>query len=246
MSAARAQGFQVATLHGRVASSLAGGSAAKAHGFTLVEILLATVLLAAALALAFATLRASTATVQRGEALAQRSEHMRAVDGFLRARLAGARFQGFEVDSASGLPLRFVGEESRMRFVADLPDYLGHGGPYVHELFAEQDGEGVRLMLGLRVQQPLDGAMPLDTGEQRPPELLAEGLQSVRFRYRALDADGRLGNWQAQWPMPERLPLQVEIAIRDGRGEDWPTLRVALPMGALTGPATAADPGLKR
>jgi general secretion pathway protein J len=221
-------------------------SVLRARGFTLVEILLATVLLASALALAFATLRASTMTVQRGEALAQRSEQMRAVDGFLRARLAGARFQGFEVDSASGLPLRFVGEESRMRFVADLPDYLGHGGPYVHELFAEQDGDGVRLMLGLRVQQPLDGTMPLDPGGQRPPELLAEGLQSVRFRYRALDADGRLGEWDGQWATPERLPLQVEVAIRDGRGEDWPTLRVALPMGALTGPATTADPGLRR
>lgn len=246
MTAARARGFNPATPQSGVAFSRAGGSAAKAHGFTLVEILLATVLLAAALALAFATLRASTATVQRGEALAQRSEHMRAVDGFLRARLAGARFLGFEVDDASGLPLRFVGDQSRMRFVADLPDYLGHGGPYVHELFAEADGDGVRLMLGLRVQQPLDGTMPLDAGEQRPPELLAEDLQSVRFRYRTLDADGRLGEWQPQWATPERLPLQVEVAIRDGRGVDWPTLRVALPMGALTGPATAADPGLKR
>jgi general secretion pathway protein J len=221
-------------------------SHARACGFTLVEILLATVLLAAALALAFATLRASTATVQRGEALAQRSEHMRAVDGFLRGRLAGARFLGFEVDDASGLPLRFVGEESRMRFVADLPDYLGHGGPYVHELFAEEDGDGVRLMLALQVQQPLDVTMPLDPREQRPPELLAGDLESVRFRYRALDADGRLGEWQVQWQTPERLPLQVEVAIRDGRGVDWPTLRVALPMGSLTGPATAADPGLKR
>jgi general secretion pathway protein J len=246
MSAARASGFNPATPLRGVAFSRAGGSAAKAHGFTLVEILLATVLLAAALALAFATLRASTATVQRGEAMAQRSEHMRAVDGFLRARLAGARFQGFELDSASGLPLRFFGEESRMRFVADLPDYLGHGGPYVHELFAVDGGDGVRLLLGLRVQQPLDATMPLDPGEQRPPELLAEGLQSVRFRYRALDADGRLGEWQAQWPTPERLPLQVEIAIRDGRGEDWPMLLVALPMGASLGPATASGPGLRR
>jgi general secretion pathway protein J len=219
---------------------------ARTSGFTLVEILLATVLLAAALALAFATLRAATATVQRGEALAQRSERMRAVDGFLRARLAAARFQGLEIDDGSGLPVRFVGDQARMRFVADLPDYLGHGGPYVHDLFVEPDDEGVRLMLGLRVQQPLDGALALDPRDERPPEPLAEGLQSVRFRYRALDADGRLGEWQAQWPTPERLPLQVEVAIRDGRGEDWPTLRVALPLGASTGPATAADPGLKR
>ena len=41
------------------------------RGFTLIEILLATALLAAGLALAFATLRAAGATAERGEALAQ-------------------------------------------------------------------------------------------------------------------------------------------------------------------------------
>ena len=48
----------------------------RASGFTLIEVLLATVLLAAGLALAFATLRSSTALVGRGESMAQRNEHM--------------------------------------------------------------------------------------------------------------------------------------------------------------------------
>src|SRR5690606_4961281 len=60
------------------------------RGFTLIEVLLATTLLALGLALAFATLRAATATVERGEVIAARSERMRAVDGFLRRRLAQA------------------------------------------------------------------------------------------------------------------------------------------------------------
>jgi general secretion pathway protein J len=54
------------------------------RGFTLIEVLLATVLLAAGLALAFATLRSATAMVQRGESIAQRNERIRAVEGFLR------------------------------------------------------------------------------------------------------------------------------------------------------------------
>jgi general secretion pathway protein J len=49
------------------------------RGFTLLEILMSMTLLAAGLALGFATLRAATATVQRGEALADRTERMRAV-----------------------------------------------------------------------------------------------------------------------------------------------------------------------
>lgn len=76
----------------------AGSVKSPQRGFTLIEVLLATVLLATGLALAFATLRASTATVERGEALAQRSERMRAVEGFLRRRLASAQPIGFAID----------------------------------------------------------------------------------------------------------------------------------------------------
>ena len=98
-------------------------------GFTLIEVLLATALLAAALALGFATLSAATATVNRSETLARENERMRAVANFLRLRIASARAIGFALDKDTGAPIRFVGSADRMRFVADLPDYLGRGGP---------------------------------------------------------------------------------------------------------------------
>ena len=207
------------------------------RGFTLIEVLLATVLLAAGLALAFTTLRAATATAQRGEAMAQRNERMRAVAGFLRARLVAVKPLAFGIDRDTGLPLRFIGEPGRMRFVADLPAYLGHGGPYVHEVFVaegqDRSGDaGVDLLLALSVRQPLGVTA---TGEADPPEPLARDLQSVRFRYRALDAEGRPGEWQDQWLARERLPMQVEITVLDGEGRAWPRLVVALPLaGTVT------------
>jgi len=203
------------------------------RGFTLIEVLLATVLLAAGLALAFTTLRAATATAQRGEELAQRSERMRAVAGFLRARLQATRTQAFGLDRDSGLPLRFIGGAGHLRFVADLPDYLGHGGPYVHDFqVVPSDTAGrVDLLLTLSVWQPLDN---MEAIEPDPPELLAGGLQAVRFRYRALAADGRPGEWQEEWKAVERLPMQVEIMVRDGEGRDWPRIVVALPLAGTT------------
>ena len=42
--------------------------------------------------------------------------------------------------TASALPQRFIGEPDRMRFVADLPDYLGRGGPYLHDFDRRSDG----------------------------------------------------------------------------------------------------------
>ena len=207
-----------------------------ARGFTLIEVLLATVLLAAGLALAFTSLRAATATAQRGEAMAQRNERMRAVSGFLRARLVAVKPHAFAIDQDTGLPLRFTGDATQMRFVADLPEYLGHGGPYLHTLYlapaASGGGDRVDLMLALAVQQPLD----VDTDvPPEPPEPLARDLQAVQFRYRALDADGRLGEWRVDWQAPERLPLQVEVTVRDGAGRAWPPLVVALPLaGTVT------------
>jgi len=196
------------------------------RGFTLIEVLLATVLLAAGLAVAFATLRAATATAQRGEVLAQRSEHMRAVEGFLRRRIGGTRPVAFGVDQETGTVRRFEGDATHMRFVADLPDYLGRGGPYLHELTVIDGAGGKRLEVAFTL---VLGADTFAEAQPRPPELLAD-VQEARFRYRSLDADNRLGEWQERWEFPDRLPLQVEVTVRDAHGRTWPPMVIALPL----------------
>jgi general secretion pathway protein J len=199
-----------------------------ARGFTLVEVLLATVLLAAGLTLAFATLVAATRSAGSGETMADRSERMRAVEGFLRSRLTGTRPIAFGLDQASALPQRFIGEPDRMRFVADLPNYLGRGGPYLHDFAIEDAGEGRRITLGLRMVQ----AGNVIEEEPAPPEVLVDGLESARFRYRALDGEGGLGEWRERWDTPEQLPVLVEVRLRDADGNAWPPLVVWLPLGA--------------
>lgn len=196
------------------------------RGFTLIEVLLATVLLAAGLALAFATLRAATTTAQRGESLAQRSERMRAVEGFLRKRLASALPMSFGVDSSTGLAQRFIGEPQRIRFVADVPDYLGRGGPYLHDVVAN-DAQG--LTIGFAMVQ---AGQIVEERTPRAPESLVPDLQSLRLRYRGLNNDGTLSDWQETWSTSDRLPLQVSIEIRSASIGDWPRLVVALPQAA--------------
>ncbi|RYY94793.1 MAG: prepilin-type N-terminal cleavage/methylation domain-containing protein, partial [Comamonadaceae bacterium] len=122
-----------------------GGRAANAAGFTLIEVLLATGLLAVGLALGFATLRAAGATAQRGEAMADRNERIRAVSDFLRRRIGGAQGIVFELDPATGASKRFEGDANTMRFVADLPDYLGRGGPHLHAFGVGRGDEAHRV-----------------------------------------------------------------------------------------------------
>lgn len=199
--------------------------ATKVRGFTLIEVLLATVLLAGGLALAFATLVAATKTVNRGESIAGHSERIRAVEGFLRKRLTATRPVAFGTDPGSALPQRFIGESERLRFVADLPDYLGRGGPYLHDFTIERDGDDRRITLALTMVQA--GEL-IEERQPRAPEVLVEGLRDARFRYRARDENGELGDWQEQWRSVEQLPLLVEVTLTDADGRAWPPLVVGL------------------
>lgn len=206
--------------------------ASRAAGFSLIEVLLATVLLSAGLALAFSTLGAATKTTQRGEEMASRSERIRAVEGFMRKRLSQARSIPFAFDKDGGLPQRFVGESDRMRFVADLPDYLGRGGPYMHEFAVDEvDGER-RITLALAVVQ---SGQTIEEEQEIPPEPLTEGVGEVTFRYRALKPDGTLDEWKDKWEAVEQLPLMVEVNIADADGYQWPPMVVALRLAGSTG-----------
>jgi general secretion pathway protein J len=199
----------------------------RARGFTLIEVLIAMVLLVAGLSLAFATLGAATRTTTRGEAMAGRSERMRAVEGFLRARLTGTRPIPFDIDQSRAIAIRFIGERERMRFVADIPDYLGRGGPYLHDFRIEDAGEGVRMTLALSMVQ---AGKTVEERDPRPPEQLVGNLREARFRYRALDQEGRLGEWLDTWEATEQLPLLVEVTMVDRDGVPWPPLMVSLPL----------------
>ncbi len=116
-----------------------------------------------------------------------------------------------------------------MRFVADTPDYLGRGGPHLHELAVEDQGEGVRLTVALTMVQA--GTL-VPERPPRPPEALVEDMGEIRFRYRAMTADNRLGEWQDTWEDIERMPLQVQVLLRDRDGRDWPALIVSLPLAS--------------
>ena len=173
------------------------------RGFTLIEILLATALLASGLALAFTTLRAATATATRGESLAQRSERMRAVAGFLRARLVAARPVPFDLDEDSGLARRFRGAPDAMAFVADLPDYLGRGGPYLHRFSVEGTRDEQRIEVEFL---PVQGGAVVETPEPLAPEALP-----LQVEIRVEDVHGRA--WP---PLVVALPLAGSYAVPAG------------------------------
>jgi len=200
------------------------------QGFTLIEILLATAVLAFGLTLAIAALRAASASVQRGEQEAGRSEQVRVVQQFLRRQLGATRPLPFAMDAQTFVATVIKGEPDSLRFVAPMPGYLSRGGPYLQTLRIEDDGEHQRIEFSA---QMLVGLEAIEEAQPRPPFVLLDDLVEARFEYRGIDQTGILSVWLPRWEIEDRLPMQVRLKVRFADSAVvWPPFVVVLPLAA--------------
>ncbi|GAB2490007.1 prepilin-type N-terminal cleavage/methylation domain-containing protein [Arenimonas alkanexedens] len=212
------------------------------RGFSLIEVLLATALLAAGIALAFATLRNATVATGRAEDMAQRNERLRAVQSFLRRQVEDALPLPIEIDGSTGRTIMFVADKDEMQLVAPMPGYLSHGGPHLQTFRLVRGRDGLRLEFEHQLLTP-DGPL----ANEREPEILLEGIADGGFGFRTLDQDGRPGAWTARWDTPDSMPRLVRLELRMGdERAQFPTLLVAPRQAAAAAagwaPARADDP----
>ena len=213
----------------------------RARGFSLIEVMLATALLAAGMALAFATLLNSTRATERAETLAQRSERLRAVQAFVRRQVEGALAIPYEYDAGTGESTLFLADGDEVKFVAPMPGYLSRGGPYVQTFRLVRGGEGLRLEFEHQLLTP-DG--PIDS--EREPEILLDGIAEGAFAFRTLTDQGEPGDWLPRWDESGRMPrlVKLELRLRDP-GAAWPALVVAPRQAGsvVSGPVAGLVPG---
>ena len=97
-------------------------------GFTLVELTVALVLMAAIAAVLFGSLSLAARTWDGGEAKAHEVSDMRAAQAYLRSQISAQYPQ--RMWRAEELPLMFGGEREEMRYTAALPERVAEGGVY--------------------------------------------------------------------------------------------------------------------
>jgi general secretion pathway protein J len=201
----------------------------RASGFSLIEVLLATALLAAGLALAFGAMLNATRATERAEAMAQRQERLRAVQGFLRRQLNGALAMSFEYNEGTGESKVFEADERMLRFVAPMPGYLSRGGPYLQTFRLAPGRNGLQLEFEHQLLTP-EG--PIEA--EREPEVLLDGIAEGAFALRTLDAQGEPGGWSGRWDEPENIPrlVRLELRLREP-GASWPRLVAAPRLGGV-------------
>jgi general secretion pathway protein J len=206
------------------------------HGFTLIELTVALVLLALIGSVLYGSLSLAGDSWNRGEAKAQRVNEMRSAQDFLRRTLTAQHPLRFQ--KVIEKPLYFLGTRESLSYAAPLPGRAG-GGMYYFRLTASGEGDNGRLMLARVIPDYAAQAVP-DFGSAEST-VLATGISSVRFGYFGRDpgsADSVAPTWRDRWDDPQRLPDLIRVDVTLGGGVGWPTLvvepRIAPEAGCLT------------
>lgn len=186
-------------------------------GFTLIEALLASSLLALLLALLFSILEVGGRFWSRTEAQLEPLLGDWTLERFLRTTLSRATSWNVEGEHFS-----FEGEGDRLAFIATLP-YAPSVGPLRFQLYRE----GGRLLVEV---------VPIGGEAERGEHLLLEGVKRLAFRYFGSELAGGEPSWHERWE-GEPLPLLVEVVVEQEGVPPWPpivlSLRQSAPLAAF-------------
>ncbi|HKE48088.1 MAG TPA: prepilin-type N-terminal cleavage/methylation domain-containing protein [Rhodanobacteraceae bacterium] len=198
-------------------------------GFTLLEVMLAIVLLALLLAGTWGAIRTAVHAMHSGEAAIDRTNRLRVAEEFMRRQISRILPLAYGTDDSTGSNFVFEGKGDFMRFVAPMPGYLSKGGPYVQTLRLEHSrGGGMALVF---TDAMLNG---FDLEDQKAsamePAVLLDQIQDGRFEYRTLDDQGELTDWSSEWDDPSVTPVMVRIAItmRPEARVEFPDMEIPL------------------
>jgi general secretion pathway protein J len=188
-------------------------------GFTLIEVVLAMILVGLIMAIAVGGIRMSRKAAESGERRVEATNSIRVTQEFLRKQFSRALPLAFAADRAEGRNFVFEGDDREVTFVAPMPGYLSSGGPYVQALSIER-GE-------LRF---LHRMLLSDEDDEVEPVVLLDRIRRGRFEYRGIDEQGRLSDWDDEWEDASRTPMMIRLSLEFERnsGLTWPTLEVPL------------------
>jgi general secretion pathway protein J len=216
-------------------------------GFSLLEVLLAVILLALLIAGAYSGIHAAANAMRAGEAAIDRTDRLRTAQEFLRHQLSRILPLPYSQDDSSGTAFVFEGKDQFMRFVAPMPGYLSRGGPYVQTLELAPGKDGLQLVFNDTMLNGFEVGKDKDNDVE--PVVLLDHIRDGRFEYRTLDDQGQLTDWSSDWRDPSITPVMVRIrlAMVSGAQATWPSLDVPMMLsaGAVRSSFVATPPQIR-
>jgi len=186
-------------------------------GFTLVELVVAMVLLAAMMLLLYSGLNFAVRGWDAGELHGRRTADRRIGENFLRREL-GELFPMRWKDPMT-VKFAFEGERDHVRFVSSRPAGITQGGLALVAIDVQGEAGGSRARnLVMRRAMPDDaqtGFGPIDAAQ---PTILIADVDSAAFEYFGAENDFTAPQWTDSWKWPGRIPEMVRLRIRAGDG----------------------------
>ena len=196
------------------------------HGFTLIELTIALVLLALLSGVLYGSLGLAGTSLDRGESKADATSGMRLAHAFLRANLEEQH--PLRMRKIAEFPLLFSGDREELRYAAPLPARVASGGIWFYRLAVLRNDARAPLILERAL--PDVNAREIPGFQDAERSVLAEDIASLKIGYYGRDAganDAETPTWRDRWDDPQRLPMMIRIEIEPKRGPAWPPLIVS-------------------
>lgn len=201
-----------------------------AAGFTLLELMIALLLLGVMMTLLFNGLRLGARTWDSVEERTRSAQDLQLAGLFLRRQIEQAQPLAFK-DEQGEKRIPFSGERHAMRFVAPLPAHLGAGGMYWFTLGVAEGKDGKRLVLSYELFQREEweryGAAEPGTA------VLTQALNDAEFDYLGHETT----TWASRWDQTDRLPRLIRLRVKFGDGPNGRWLELS-----VTPKLTASQP----
>ena len=198
------------------------------RGFTMIELMIALVLLALMSAVLFGSLNLAGRSTDAGTAKAEASSGMRLAGDYLRTQLAAQHPQ--RMRKILEFPLLFGGDADQLRYAAQLPGRVGLGGVWYYRLkLATVAGRQKPSLILERMIPDLSAA---DRPEFADAEhsVLADDIKELKFGYYGVNTGAGVDEeptWRDQWDDPQLLPQLIRIEVTPRLGDPWPPIVVA-------------------
>jgi general secretion pathway protein J len=196
---------------------------ARQAGFTLVEVLVALILLSLLTMALFFSVRFGVTAWQRGTGRSDQIHTSMLVQDLLR-RLIGQAYPLVLSDGSGNGRVDFEGTSTSLDFLAPVPVALASGGRARFKLSIERHGDGSDLVVTSRPE-----LAAADAATELSRKTLLATIETAEFSYfGAVQSDGA-AQWHDRWSGEMTLPMLVRVRLRFARGDPrlWPDLTIA-------------------
>jgi len=202
------------------------------RGFTLLELLVAVMILTLMMTVAFGAVRLGSRSLEAGIKRANASEEVRTVSDFLRRQFA--QMIPISVGDDEVAQIAFAGDQNSIRFIAAARRHPAFAGLLVYTLDTEEYADVQRLVLSYAPFDP--GAGNLREAKSGQHLILADGFATISFEFFGKKAADSLPLWHTEWPDDEEnLPelVRIRLVAMNDIG-NWPELVLKIRVEELS------------